>query len=387
MFFEEDYSKREIIRIMDVSSNFVVKWTQSENQDFEKDDRGWEKGKRRKWDEEIVDRIVRIRQELEEDEEADYWGPSAVEVQYRRQFPDLEVPPLRTIGQILKDRGMTKDQKHSTKRGALRYLRYPERTIYEKIGGRVLEADFIGGRYLTGRSEPLHFLGYSFKREPKLRHYEHIQAQTTREFINTTEAFFNRFERPDVVKMDNDTATIGGGVHKRAISQVMQFLMRQKVYPVYSVPRQPATQASIEGSNSLFSRKFWNRHEFEDVEEMEERLEVFNENTRKYLRYDLAEREEDQQSNFEPTVYFLRQVRETEEEDQGFVKVMNEKVRVPREYIKFFVMGEWDLRDEKLSIRFEEKPDDEQEGVQSRVLKERKFPIHEVSRERCKEIL
>ncbi len=102
---------------MGVSSNFVVKWTQSKDQDFEKDDRGWEKGKRRKWDQQTVDRIIKIRKQLEEDEDTDYWGPSAVEVEYRRQYPEKEVPPLRTIGKCSKIEGLPKIRSTRRKEG------------------------------------------------------------------------------------------------------------------------------------------------------------------------------------------------------------------------------------------------------------------------------
>ena len=39
---------------------------------------------------------------------------------------------------------------------------------------------------MTGRTEPLHFIGFSLKTEPRLRHYERVEGQTTEEFIRTT---------------------------------------------------------------------------------------------------------------------------------------------------------------------------------------------------------
>ena len=37
----------------------------------------------------------------------------------------------------------------------------------------------------------------------------------------------------------------------------MHFLLQHQVVPIYSVPRKPFSQASIEGNNSVFARKFW----------------------------------------------------------------------------------------------------------------------------------
>lgn len=225
---------------MGVSADFVLDWTQSKDQDFEKDDRGWEKGRRRKWDQKIVERIKQIRNELEEDPQEDYWGPTAVEVEYRRQYPQKEVPPLRTIGQILKDLGLTNDQKKGKRRGALRYLHYPEHTIYQKLGGRVLEVDFVGQKYITGRSEPIHFIGYSFKHQPRLRHYKRVEGETKKAFITRTKTFFDRFEVPDLIKVDNSSATIESRYYERTISDSMAFLLKHRVCPVFSVPRKPA---------------------------------------------------------------------------------------------------------------------------------------------------
>lgn len=389
MYFEQDHTKREIVDFLGVSTNFVVKWTQSEDQDFTEDGRGWEKGRPRKWKEGTVKRIKRIREELEEDPSEDYWGPSAIEVEYRKRHPEKEVPPLRTIGKILKGLGVTKNQKNEKSRGALRYLRYPEHTIYEKLGDRLLEADFVGDKYITGRSKPLHFIGYSFKHEPRLRHYKRVKGETKDEFKTYTQKFFDRFEVPDLMKVDNSSTTIGGGFHKRIISDVMAYLLERKVYPVFSVPRKPATQASIEGSNSLFSRKFWNRHQFESLEEIDERLVLFNQNTREYLGYTPPEKKDTSEGTFKPKVYFLRQVREEDNGNDGFIDIVNEKVKLDSEYIKYFVLGEWDLDEEKLSVRFEQRDDeeDEDEEVKSKVIKQLEFPIHKGSKRRCKKFL
>lgn len=118
--------------------------------------------------------------------------------------------------------------------------------------------------------------------------------------------------------MDISTATIRSRLHKRTISDVMAYLLERKVHPVFSVHRKPATQASIEVSNSLFSRKLWNRHQFQGLEENDQRLVVFNENTREYLRYSSPAGEETTTTEFIPKVYFLRQVREAVKGNDGF---------------------------------------------------------------------
>lgn len=86
-------------------------------------------------------------------------------------------------------------------------------------------------------------------------------------------------------------------------------------------------------------------------------MEIFNQNTRKYLRYEPPEEDRGKEEKFEPVVYFLREVREAENGKEGFVNIMNEEATLSREYIKYFVLGEWKLTEEKLLVRFEQKED------------------------------
>lgn len=328
----------------------------------------------------LEDRIEQIRMDLENDPDQYYIGPTAIQVEYYQRYPDDKLPPVRTIGQVLSDLGLSTPDSSGKNKGAARYLRYPEWTIYEGLGGRVLEADFVGEKFITGRSEPIHFIGYSFKKEPRMRHYERVEGETTDVFIRETEVFFDRFERPDYVKIDNAMAMIGGRRGKRALSRAMIFLLNRGVIPIFSVPRQPFSQASIEGNNSVFGRKFWNRWNFESVQEIDERLPGFNESTRRYCQYEPPETNGESTEEFVPKVYFTRQVQEEENGPGGEVQILGDTIEMPTEYVKFFVLGEWNLWDETLKIRFEE-------DEESTVLKEVEFPINERSKERCPELL
>ena len=252
---------------MNVSRNFVTKWTQSMNQDFTVDDRGWKKGRARKWDKEIRKRIKDIRLYLENKPFEFYFGATAIKQEWITLYPDEESPPLRTIGKYLSELGLVRKRKIKHK-GAAKYLCYPEHTIYHKLGNRLAEIDFIGRKYIHGRSEPINFIGFSFKKEPRLRYYRRIEGQTSDSFITETDKFIRLFEKPDAIKLDNGLAFIGSASGKRNISRSMNFLLKNKIIPIFAVPRKPFTQASIEGNNSVFSKKFWNRFDFKSLEEI-----------------------------------------------------------------------------------------------------------------------
>lgn len=371
MYFEEGISKNEIARKKRMSKNFVIKWTQSPYQDFTEDERGWSRGKRRKWGEEVVNIIKEIHTSLTDDPTKFYTGATAIMQEWREKYPDIEMPPLRTIGRILADLHLSSKRKRGKNKGAARYLCYPEYTIYQLLGGRVLEADFIT-KYFTNSTKPLSFIGFSFKKEPRLRYYKRIEGQTSKEFKNACEYFFERFEVPDFMKVDNSATMIGSISGKRNISDVMMYLLRYQIIPIFSVPRKPFSQASIEGNNSVFSRKFWNKINFKSIEEIDEKLELFNNASIRYLGYESPTEEKMVKKDFTPKVYFIRQVREDKETGSGYIDVLNERIKIPASFINFFVLAEWYLNEEKLYIHFEREKKPE-------VIKEMEFRINESS--------
>jgi hypothetical protein len=48
LYFEEGLSKNAIVRIKRLNKRFAIRWTQTPNQDFTEDNRGWPLGQRRK---------------------------------------------------------------------------------------------------------------------------------------------------------------------------------------------------------------------------------------------------------------------------------------------------------------------------------------------------
>jgi hypothetical protein len=107
------------------------------------------------------------------------------------------------------------------------------------------------------------------------------------------------------------------------------------------VPRKPFFQASIEGNNSVFSRKFWNHIAFSSLEEIDEKLEWFSKVSLRYTGYQSCSYEKD--GAFTPRVYFIRQVKEDQVTKYGYNDVLNEKVQLPTSHINYFVLAEWNV--------------------------------------------
>lgn len=351
LYFTYGHTKSSIMEKERVSKPFVIRWTQSPDQDFYQDNRGWLKGRPRYFTEDTADRVQEIYRQLKGDPHNFYMGATAVLQGWRRSYPEAPAPSLRTIGRIMKDLGLTQARKGRNK-GAAAYLCYPEWTIYSSLGGRVLEADFIGKKYISGRTAPVNFIGFSFKKDPRLRYYKRIDSQTSECFIEQAGLLFSKFERPDYIKLDNALTMIGSASGKRNISSAMLFLLNHHVVPIFAVPRKPFSQASIEGNNSVFARLFWNKNEFSNMEQIDEQLKWFNESSLKYTNYIAPGNNINKPKlNFQAEVIFIRQV--GEKNGVGGIDVLNERLTINQEYINYFVLARWSLKEQILRVYFE----------------------------------
>lgn len=355
---------------------FVGKWTKSPNQNFKVDNRGWEKGRKRKWTKATEQKIKKIYDDLEEDPQQFYTGPSAISQEWQKCFPYETIPPLRTIGQIMSELGLSSKRKKGKNKGASRYLCYPEFTIYSLLGGRVSEADFIGKKYIAGQTEPINFVSFCFKKEPKLRYFQRVEAQTADCFIAECKKFFQKFEKPDYLKVDNCLAAIGSSSGKRNISRTMKFLLDNQIIPIFSVPKKPFSQASIEGNNSVFSRFFWNKIHFNNIVEIDERLIDFNACSEQYCGYRKPKAEKKIQKNFVPKIYFIRQVKEKQSTDKAIIEILNDEIQIEKSYINYFVLVAWNLQEEMIYIYFEKEQ-------KQKLIKKQPFKINARSAKRC----
>jgi len=313
--------------------------------------RGWSKGKTRKHTKIELKRIKEIHQELAKDKKAFFAGASAIIQKWLEKHSRIKPPHPRFIGRVLKAADLSEKIQKGRNKGASRYLHYPEYSI-SQLGESLLEIDFIGKKFIRQRTEPLNFIGFSLRKPCKLKHFRRITGETGSNVIKESKRFFKKFEKPDVIKMDNGFAMAGSSSHPRVVSKVPLWFLKQRVIPIFAPPRKPWSQASIEGSNSVFSRKFWNREEFKNIQHVDERLKAFNKNYQWYLGYKPPDKKP-KKKNFIPKIYFIRKVYENPETNKGHIEVSNQRISTPKAYINFFTLAEWNLKEEILYIYFE----------------------------------
>lgn len=328
-----------------------MQWTQSPEQDVSIDRRGWPKNKLRHYTPSDEGQVLEIYRHLESDPGAYFAGASAILQQYQKLYPTGNKLSLRFIGRVLAKHGLSTKPKVRRK-GVSRYLHYPEHSIND-LGESLLEIDFIGKKYITGRTEPINFIAFSLRFPRKLKHFQRIESETGDEVIKHCKSFFQRSEKPAVVKIDNGFAFAGASPWPRTLSKVVLFLLNQKIIPVFTAPRKPWNQASVEGANSIFARKFWHRFQFTSPEHIDEKLQGFNKAYEEYLSYKRPQRTKKHPKSFIPKVYFIRKVYEHPRTHKGVVDITKEDILLPKAYINLFVFAEWNLVKERLTIYFE----------------------------------
>jgi hypothetical protein len=140
--------------------------------------------------------------------------------------------------------------------------------------------------------------------------------------------------------MDNDLAFIGSASAVKTISKTIKFLFEKKIVPVFTNPRSPWNNGSVEGSNSVFARNFWNKFTFESIADLDEKLKLFNKSSLWYSNYDQSKILKKEDKEFIPQIYFIRKAYENQESGKGEINILNEKINLPNEYINLYTLSQ-----------------------------------------------
>lgn len=293
-----------------------------------------------------------------------YIGPKAILKKINKDKKNKNIN-LSFIVSTLKNSGLSKPHK-KRKRGGSVYQRYPKNSI-NKIGNIIVEIDFVQ-RFIKGQAKPVHFISFSCK-TIKLRQYKRISAQTIVNAQKEINWFCEKIFIPDVIKMDNDTAFIGSASAKRRISKTVKFLFDKKIISIFTNPRSPWNNGSVEGSNSVFSKNFWNKFTFNSVRDLDKKLKWFNKSSLEYSDYYEKNIKQNLNKKFIPQIYFIRKSYENIQTNKCQINILGEDIDLPIGYLKLYTLSKWNLKNEMLYIYFE----NEQKKI---LIKKLKFKIN-----------
>jgi len=368
---EKGWSNRKIARHLLASKNSVGKWVQMDESEISSDNRGGEKGKSRKYTPETKRQIIKIRTDLEK--EGSYFiGSKVVKKNYENQTGEKVSKSF--VDRVLKEAGMVKSP-GKKKKGRSKYMKYPEYTL-TKLGKSMMSIDFIGPKYLKGSDNRINFLSCKYIRPEKRGIATRIEGQTTEETITALKEIWKMHPIPEILKIDNDSAFGGNLPHERHIGKLAFFLLNLGVYPLYIAPRSPWNNGQVEGFNSVFSKKFWNKLQFSDEQEIDIKIEGFNVAYEKYSRLvsnnpELKEKGIKHIDDFKDVnlenkcvehfradkIYFLRIVRRKNDKgndnEYGFIDLLKHEIKLPKDLINLFVFCVLDLKSKLIKINIE----------------------------------
>jgi len=368
---EKGWSNRKIAHHLLASKDSVGKWIQMDENEISNDNRGWEKGKSRKYTPETKEKVIKIRRDLEK-EDSYFIGSEVVKQNYENQT-GKEVSKSY-VDRVLKEKGMVKSPEKK-KKGKSKYMKYPEYTL-TKLGKSMMSIDFIGPKYLKGSDDRINFLSCKYIRPQKQGIAKRIEGQTTEETIKALKEIWKTHPIPEILKIDNDSAFGANLPHEKYIGKLALFLLNLGVYPLYIAPRSPWNNGQVEGFNSVFSKKFWNKLQFSDEQEIDVKIKDFNVAYEKYSQLisnnpeikegDIKHMDDFKNVNLEnkavkhfraDKIYFLRIVRRKNDKgsdkEYGFIDILKHEIKLPKDSINLFVFCVLDIRSKNLKINIE----------------------------------
>ena len=217
----------------------------------------------------------------------------------------------------------------------------------------------------------INFLSCKYIRPKKEGTTKRIEGQTTNEVIETLKEVWQTKPIPDVLKADNDSAFGANLKYKNHVGRFTLFLLNLGIKPLYVAPRSPWNNGEVEGFNSVFSKKFWNKIRFTDEDEIDIKIKNFNVDYEKYTNlvnnnpeieniksindFKGIDLENKEVKNFKETnIYFLRIVRRKgekgDEKEEGFIDILKQEIEMPKDLINLFVYCILDVKSKKMSI-------------------------------------
>ena len=285
---------------------------------------------------------------------------------YFKKYPNDEIPSIWRIDKAVRNANLqTKKPKVKKKKGGSKYLLYPIQCI-RNLGYIQQSADFIGRKYIAGRTEPINIFSDSYYAPFKLYGIKRILAEKAIYVIEILRKKWRKFPIPNVFRMDNGLQFRGSAIAKKAIGMFLRFLLNLNIIPLFGSPSKPWTNPHIEGHNRVFNEKVWNTNFFKNINQIDKECRKFNEENLELFKFRYSQLIFNGKFNYlEPEqeiiidrlittknkkVYFIRFVESIDRNHKAIIIILNTLIYLPEKYSHQFVFVEWDIEKEQLLI-------------------------------------
>lgn len=353
----------------------IVAWLQRESYT---DARGWTKGARRTHTAEEVTRIVAFKRKRI-DARSYLQGAEHIQMDYALAHPTEDLPSLWFIGDVFREHDLQtkRPTRKGKQQGIVERLKFPIKSIIG-LGTIQQAADFVGKRWIAGRSEPISLFSTCYYQWLKQFKIWRTTAETSECAIACLTEFWKTDPIPNVCRIDNGMQFRGGGRAVAMIGRFVRFLLNCNVTPLFSSPYQSYTNPHIEGHNRTVG-DLWVANHFTGTDVLDTEIARFNAEHEAYVRWKFKERLADAslryltrderietavlRSTQGKKVVFIRFVeRWRKHGNQSGVILLNRFVRIPDPFLGQYVLVAVNLETATLSVI------EEHDGVASIIL-------------------
>ncbi len=157
-----------------------------------KDGRGWKKDKARKYtDDKISERICDLRNKRVK--EKNYFiGGGYLGMDYAKKYSGDEAPSQWFIAETIRKEKLQTRKPKKRKKGGSKYLLYPIESI-RNLGYIHQSADFIGKKYISGKSEPINIFSTCYHAPIKLYQIKRTLAEKADYAIEVLTKFWQTY--------------------------------------------------------------------------------------------------------------------------------------------------------------------------------------------------
>ncbi|MBU1778575.1 hypothetical protein KJ992_02880, partial [Patescibacteria group bacterium] len=284
---------------------------------------------------------------------------------YTKQYPQDLMPSVWHIDEVIRNVGLQTKKPKTKKKGGSQYLLYPIQCV-KQLGHIQQSADFIGKKYITGRTEPINIFSSTYYYPCKLYQIKRILAEKSTYVIEELKQQWQKYPIPNVLRVDNGLQFRGTASVKRAIGTFLKFLLNLNVSPLFGSPSKPWTNPHIEGHNRVFNEKVWRNNFFIDVEQIDRECKRFNQESLEFFKFKYSQFLSNNNFNYleskqkiitdklttvkSKKIYFIRFVESQDNNQTSNITILNEIVYLPEKYNHQFVFVEWDIEKEQLLI-------------------------------------
>jgi hypothetical protein len=365
----------EISRRLGIRKATIIDWL---SQKIYKEKRGWKGGKRSNTDEEET-RIVEIKEAMIA-EKRYFVGAPHVRMRYSKLYASQKIPSLWFVKDVVKRHGLQTHEPKKRKKGQsiVSRLKFPIKSIVTL--GRIQQScDFIGKKFIRGRTEPISIFSTSYYQWFELYQIWRVLAETSECATQSLEKMWGMTPIPDVMRMDNGMTFRGTGAGEAHVGRYVKFLLNLDILPLFSAPYQSYTNPHVEGHNRTFTEKVWGKNFFTSDEEIDRECKRFNEESREYFDFAFQERlkqkalrylgpdqrisTETLQSTKSKKIFFIRFVeRWNERERESGIIILNRFVSLSESYLNQYVFVILNLETSTLSVL------SEHDGISEEIL-------------------